>query len=120
MGGVAAALTHAAREHCKPFLLGQGDGHSWATVAVAELISTFVHCFAVLNVATTNVLNSLLLHLFAVRVAPSVTLRGTSLWLAQQCLASAWGVFEGLGISRCGVLTPRPATPVGSCRRGRR
>jgi len=50
--GVAAACVYALIMKNITFQLGPGEGFDWGSVAVAEIVFTFVLCFVVLSVAT--------------------------------------------------------------------
>jgi aquaporin Z len=54
LGGVSAALTYTGMEQGQSFPLGPGEGFGWAAVSVAEVVYTFVLCFVVLSVATSE------------------------------------------------------------------
>jgi len=53
--GFLAAMTYEAVHSVVTFRLGPGEGFGWAEVATAEIAFTFVLCFVVLCVATTEV-----------------------------------------------------------------
>jgi len=53
-GGFVAAFTYAVCHHGFTFPLGPGEGHTWADVATAEIVFTFVLCYVVLTVATVK------------------------------------------------------------------
>jgi len=52
LAGVIAAFTYACVHESITFQLGPGQGFDWSSVAVAEIVFTFVLCFVVLSVAT--------------------------------------------------------------------
>merc|ERR1719456_263367 len=54
LGGIAAAFTYTAMEKGHTVPLGPGANYGWGAAAVAELVFTFVLCFVVLSVATTD------------------------------------------------------------------
>eukprot|EP00747_Dinoflagellata_sp_TGD_P126026 gnl/TRDRNA2_/TRDRNA2_174230_c4_seq71.p1 gnl/TRDRNA2_/TRDRNA2_174230_c4~~gnl/TRDRNA2_/TRDRNA2_174230_c4_seq71.p1 ORF type:complete len:461 (-),score=99.32 gnl/TRDRNA2_/TRDRNA2_174230_c4_seq71:121-1503(-) len=57
-GGIMAAMTYMVLENGKTFPLGPVGKYGWSSVAVAEIMFTFVLCFVVLSVATVrNVLS---------------------------------------------------------------
>jgi len=53
-GGILAAFTYAAMRNGDTFPLGPGFGYNYAQAGFAEIIFTFVLCFVVLCVATTE------------------------------------------------------------------
>merc|ERR1712046_364672 len=54
VGGILGGSFYAMLHHMHAFPLGPGVGHSWAGVAVAEIIFAFVLTFTVLCVATVR------------------------------------------------------------------
>jgi aquaporin Z len=54
VGGMVGGVLYTSLHHFAAFPLGAGAGHSWAGVAVAEIIFTFVLTFVVLCVATVR------------------------------------------------------------------
>mmetsp|Transcript_2808 Transcript_2808/g.6571 ORF Transcript_2808/g.6571 Transcript_2808/m.6571 type:complete len:456 (-) Transcript_2808:73-1440(-) len=54
IAGIAAAFVYEAVHNGITFPLRPGDGFDWASVAVAEIVFTFVLCFVVLTVATVQ------------------------------------------------------------------
>merc|ERR1719324_1056342 len=72
-GGVSAAGLYTLMEHEKSIPLGPGAGHNWIAVCGAEVIFTFVLCFVVLNVATTE---QPLSHYFGLAIGSCVTAGG--------------------------------------------
>ena len=53
IAGIVAGFVYTSTMH-DSFALGPGKGHGLAGVGVAEIVFTFVVCFAVLCVATTK------------------------------------------------------------------
>eukprot|EP00747_Dinoflagellata_sp_TGD_P060719 gnl/TRDRNA2_/TRDRNA2_152157_c3_seq7.p1 gnl/TRDRNA2_/TRDRNA2_152157_c3~~gnl/TRDRNA2_/TRDRNA2_152157_c3_seq7.p1 ORF type:complete len:477 (-),score=91.55 gnl/TRDRNA2_/TRDRNA2_152157_c3_seq7:92-1438(-) len=51
-GGLSAGATYMVMEKGKTFPLGPGAGFNWTAAMAAEIVFTFVLCFAVLSVAT--------------------------------------------------------------------
>merc|ERR1719361_3149148 len=49
--GIVAAFVYEAVHNGTTFPLGPGAGYGWGSVAVAEIVFTFVLCFVVLSVA---------------------------------------------------------------------
>jgi len=54
VGGMAAALTYSSIYNGASFKLGPGAGFTYAGVAVAEFVFTFLLCFVVLSVAVSS------------------------------------------------------------------
>jgi aquaporin Z len=54
VGGMVAGVVYASIYGFHVFPLGPGVGHGWASVAVAEIIFTFVLTFVVLTIATVR------------------------------------------------------------------
>jgi len=55
IAGFSAAMMYEAVHSAVTFRLGPGEGFGWSEVATAETVFTFVLCFVVLCVATTEV-----------------------------------------------------------------
>merc|ERR1719271_1392106 len=53
-GGIMAAMTYMVLENGKTFPLGPVGKYGWSSVAVAEIMFTFVLCLVVLSVATVR------------------------------------------------------------------
>merc|ERR1719453_2814574 len=73
IGGICAAFTYVAIYKGDTFPLGPGAGFGWAAVSVAELFYTFVLCFVVLNVATSE---KVLSEFFGLAIGSCVTAGG--------------------------------------------
>jgi aquaporin Z len=73
VGGICAALTYSAMEGGQTFPLGPGKGHSWPQAALAEIFFTFLLCYVVLAVATTD---KVLSEYFGLAIGSCVTAGG--------------------------------------------
>merc|ERR1719265_570670 len=56
LAGICAAYMYAAMHHGTTFPLAPGAGFTFAGAAAAEIVFTFVLCFVVLNVASTDLI----------------------------------------------------------------
>jgi len=74
LGGVVAAYTYAAMHHGATFPLNPGPGFTFAGAAMAEIVFTFVLCFVVLSVATSQACASK--DMFGLAIASCVTAGG--------------------------------------------
>jgi len=54
LGGVTAALTYSSVYDGASFKLGPGPSHTWGSVALAEIVFTFLLCYVVLCVAVSE------------------------------------------------------------------
>jgi len=73
VGGILAAFTYALMRHGDTFALSPGAGYNYAQAAVAEIVFTFVLCFVVLCVATTE---KPLKNMFGLAIGSCVTVGG--------------------------------------------
>jgi len=92
VAGIAAAFMYESVHSGITFPLGPGLGFDWASVAVAEIVFTFVLCFVVLCVAT-------------VEVNPAPQLTG---WIIGSCITVG-----GLAIGRISGGSLNPAVSLG-------
>jgi len=73
-GGIVAAFTYALIYHGVTFPLGPQPGHKWSSVAVAEIIFTFLLCFVVLCTAVSAKTKST--SMFGLAIGSCVTVGG--------------------------------------------
>merc|ERR1719189_1637230 len=76
-GGFIAALTYSSIYKGDSFPLGPGAGYSWTQVAVAEVLFTFLLCYAVLCVAVSEMTKSVAM--FALVIGSCVTVGGNAI-----------------------------------------
>merc|ERR1719330_695741 len=76
-GGFIAALTYSSIYKGDSFPLGPGAGYSWTEVAVAEVLFTFVLCYAVLCVAVSERTKSMTM--FSLVIGSCVTVGGNAI-----------------------------------------
>merc|ERR1719473_1147523 len=76
LGGVSAAFTYSLMHHGKTFPLGPVAPHTWSAALLGEGIFTFVLCFVVLSVATTE---TPLSHYFGLAIGACVTAGGLAI-----------------------------------------
>jgi aquaporin Z len=123
VGGILAAITYTIMEKGAVFPLQPGEGHTWISAYLAEMVFTFLLCFVVLSVATvTNTLTEF----FGLAIGSCVTAGGyaigavsggslnpaVSTGIALSSLAGGHGIFhmfayiifEILGAIIAGVL----------------
>eukprot|EP00929_Paragymnodinium_shiwhaense_P009856 TRINITY_DN11423_c0_g1_i1.p1 TRINITY_DN11423_c0_g1~~TRINITY_DN11423_c0_g1_i1.p1 ORF type:complete len:460 (+),score=127.66 TRINITY_DN11423_c0_g1_i1:103-1482(+) len=72
--GIAAGMTYMEIYGGKSFPLGPVGDHSWAEVAAAEIVFTFVLCFVVLGAAVSSATKSS--HFFGLAIGSCVTVGG--------------------------------------------
>merc|ERR1719330_611645 len=76
-GGFIAALTYSSIYKGESFPLGPGAGYSWTQVAMAEVLFTFLLCYAVLCVAVSGSTKSA--SMFALVIGSCVTVGGNAI-----------------------------------------
>jgi len=77
LAGLTAASTYAYIYSGATFALGPGDGFTWASVAVAEIVFTFVLCFVVLSTAVSE--RTKASHMFGLAIGSCVTVGGCAI-----------------------------------------
>eukprot|EP00441_Pelagodinium_beii_P004820 CAMPEP_0197703086 /NCGR_PEP_ID=MMETSP1338-20131121/125258_1 /TAXON_ID=43686 ORGANISM="Pelagodinium beii, Strain RCC1491" /NCGR_SAMPLE_ID=MMETSP1338 /ASSEMBLY_ACC=CAM_ASM_000754 /LENGTH=563 /DNA_ID=CAMNT_0043286979 /DNA_START=13 /DNA_END=1705 /DNA_ORIENTATION=+ len=77
LAGLTAAYTYAYIYSGATFALGPAAGFTWASVAVAEIVFTFVLCFVVLSVAVSE--RTKASHMFGLAIGSCVTVGGCAI-----------------------------------------
>jgi len=77
LAGLSASYTYAYIYKGATFALGPGAGFTWAGVAVAEVVFTFVLCFVVLSTAVSERTKSS--HMFGLAIGSCVTVGGCAI-----------------------------------------
>jgi len=73
VGGILAAITYTIMEKGAVFPLQPGEGHTWISAYLAEMVFTFLLCFVVLSVATVK---KVLTNFFGLAIGSCVTAGG--------------------------------------------